>query len=220
MIQDYLMTAPVSVMESTALDNTAPGSPLYAVPQILPRVNFTDMKDVWLPIVDTKDIVLDEEGFTMPLPLHYALTQNYAIWDVFEVDRPPSATKPSGCLWSLSSTVLGQQLLTIWNTGALVAVVPESTIWQTSTDWSRTSDIDFVMVDGVRHSPLGHALRFVFHIGSFYFVLKVYIVAAANYQLLLGMSFIHEYEAALFLSWNKVVLTKPIVMNQVLDHVI
>ena len=63
------------------------------------------------------------------------------------------------------------------------------------------------MVDGKRHSPLGYAPKFVFRIDTLHFVLKVYIVDSANYQLLLGTSFMHEVGAGLFPKWRTVVLT-------------
>ena len=101
-------------------------------------------------------------------------------------------------------------MLTVWDTGAVVAVFPLSTVTQTGTDWVPSSDIDFVMADGVRHSPLGHAPQFVFRIGSVYFVLRVYVVASANYQLLLGTGFMHAVGAALFPRWRTVILTSPV----------
>ena len=66
------------------------------------------------------------------------------------------------------------------------------------------------MADGLCHTPLGHAPKFVFRIGSLYFVLKVYVVASANYQLLLGTGFMHEVGAGLFPRWQKVILTSPV----------
>ena len=108
------------------------------------------------------------------------------------------------------SSTIDEQLLTVWDTGAVVAVVPKSTIEQTGTDWVRTSDIDLVFADGQRHSSLGYAPKFVFRIGDIYFVLKVYMVEGANYQLLLVTSFIYDTGAALFPRWETVKLTIPI----------
>ena len=90
-----------------------------------------------------------------------------------------------------------------------MAVAPRSTMVQTGTPWLPSSDIDFVMADGKRHSPLGHAPKFVFRIGTVHFVLKVYIVESANYQLLLGTTFMHEVGAGLFPKWRAIVLTIP-----------
>lgn len=98
----------------------------------------------------------------------------------------------------------------MWDTGAAVAVVPKSTILYTGTAWIQEPDIEFVMADGARHTPLGFAPKFVFRIGDLYFVLKVYVVEGANYQLLLGNSFIYDVGAALFPRWQKVVLSIPV----------
>ena len=158
LIRDCPLAVPVSLIDATPAEQDGT-SPLY--------------------FFNNRETILDEGGDPVPLPLDYALAQSYSERDVFEVDRPAAVTRPTGCLWSLSSTVIGQQLLTVWDTGAVVAVVPRSTIVQTGTEWTATSDIDFVMADGVRHSPLGHAPKFVFRIGSLYFVLRVYIVESA-----------------------------------------
>ena len=170
---------------------------LYSILQMLPS------------LFDTREVICDENDDPVPLPLHYVLDQAYSERDVFEVDRPVEHPRPTGCLWTLSSTICNQQLLTVWDTGAVIAVVPRSTITLTGTPWIESSDIDFVMADGVCHSPLGHAPRFVFRIASLYFVLRVYVVEQANYQLLLGTGFMHEVGAALFPKWRKVVLTSP-----------
>lgn len=83
-----------------------------------------------------------------------------------------------------------------------MAVFPKSTLTQTGTEWVQGSDIDFVMADGVGHSPLGYSPKFIFRIGDLYFVLKVYVVENANYQLLLGNSFIYDVGAAVFPKWD------------------
>lgn len=94
----------------------------------------------------------------MPLPLHYALSQSYREKEVLEVNKR-HAIKPAqiGCLWSLTSTVKEQPRLTVWDTGAAVSVVPNSTVLLTGTEWVPHSDIDFVMTDGAKHTPLGYA---------------------------------------------------------------
>ena len=77
-------------------------------------------------------------------------------------------------------------------------MVPRSTIVQTGTEWVQQSEIDLVMADGARHTPLGYTPEFVFRIGHRFFVLKVYVVKGANYQLLLGKSFMYDMGAGLF----------------------
>lgn len=115
-----------------------------------------------------------------------------------------------GCLWSLTSAVKEQLLLTVWDTGAAVSGVSKSTIVQTGTDWVPQLDMDFVMADGAKHTPLGCAPKFVFRISDLFFVLKVYVVEGANYQLLLGTSFMFDVGAALFPSWKRIILSIPL----------
>ena len=73
--------------------------------------------------------------------------------------------------------------------------------------------VDFVMADGAKHSPLGFALKFVFRIGDLFFVLRVYVVEGANYQLLLGNNFMFDVGAVVFPKWQKVVLSIPVKME-------
>ena len=55
-----------------------------------------------------------------------------------------------------------------------------------------------MLADGQRQLLLGHMPKFVFRIGDIYFVLKVYVVEGAIYQLLLVTNFISDTGAALF----------------------
>lgn len=202
--------APVSFVQSGG-----DGTPFYSIPRVIPAVDFRSPVTASLPVgdilrdIDTKEVVLGEDN--MPLPIQFAMAQMYREKEVFEVDKF-TGDKPAhiGCLWSLTSTVKGQHLLTVWDTGAAVAVVPKSTIVQTGIDWVPHADIDFVMADGTRHTPLGVAPKFVFRIGDLFFVLKVYVVEGANYQLLLGNSFMFDVGAVVFPKWQKVALSTPI----------
>lgn len=145
------------------------------------------------------------------LPMFHLLSQSYVENEVFSVPKAPAEVqKAAGCLWSLSGTANGQQLLTVWDTGAVVCVAPMSTIRQTKTKWENKSDVGFVMADGVHSKPIGTAERFVFRIKDKHFAVKVYIVESANYQLLLGTQFIVATGCALFPRWGKVILTIPV----------
>ena len=64
------------------------------------------------------------------LPLFHLLPQSYVANDVFTVPKIPAeaVSKATGCLWGMSETTRGQQLLTVWDTGAVVCVTPVSTI--------------------------------------------------------------------------------------------
>lgn len=90
-----------------------------------------------------------------------------------------------------------------------MCVAPVSSMVQTMTKWRKESDINFVMADGVIKAPLGVADKFVFRISDKYFVVKVYIVDSANYQLLLGTEFMVTTGVGLFPRWGKIVLTIP-----------
>ncbi|KAI5809502.1 hypothetical protein DFH27DRAFT_605918 [Peziza echinospora] len=146
------------------------------------------------------------------LPLHHVMSKIYHEREVFEVDKIPDTEvrDPTGCLWSMSSTAMGQQLLTVWDTGLVVAVVPFSTIEKTNTAWVNTSDVEFVLAEGSMSNPIGHAPKFLFRLGDVYYALKVYIVREANYQLLLGTSFMVKVGAALFPRWERVLVTIPV----------
>lgn len=59
--------------------------------------------------------MLGEDGAPISLPFHYDLTQTYVENEVFEVAKVPP--RELSVFWSISSTVAGQQLLTVWDTG-------------------------------------------------------------------------------------------------------
>ncbi|RPB23544.1 hypothetical protein L211DRAFT_849806 [Terfezia boudieri ATCC MYA-4762] len=101
--------------------------------------------------IDEKSVISDEVKAPISLPLYQALSQTYTEREVFEVDKIPDELvgEAEGCLWSMSSTAKGQSLLTVWDTGAVVAVVPMSTVIQTGTEWLNTTDIDFILADGL-----------------------------------------------------------------------
>jgi len=90
-----------------------------------------------------------------------------------------------------------------------VVVVPMSTVLQTTTEWLNTADIYFILADGVSSAPIRHAPRFALELGEIFFALKVYIVETANYQLLLGTSFMYKVGAALFPRLQRVLITIP-----------
>ena len=93
---------PLSYVES-AIDQSTPVFPVPAGTVIHAASDF-----------DTREVILDEDDTPVSLPMHYALSQNYVENDVFEVAKvPPKVLASTGCLWSVSSTVGGQQLLTV-----------------------------------------------------------------------------------------------------------
>ena len=63
---------------------------------------------------------------------HYTtclLSQEYVEKEVFVIPKlsTKEVKKPTGCLWAVNETPKGQQLLTIWDTGAVVSVAPTPT---------------------------------------------------------------------------------------------
>ena len=138
--------------------------------------------------IDERSFIRNDDDDVTPLPLYHLLAQEYVEKEVFVVPKlsTKEVKKPTGCLWVMSETPKGQQLLTIWDTGAVVCVAPKSLMVQTKTKWTQGADIDFVMADGVMRSPIGIAESFVFRIKDKYFAVRCYVVALANYQLLLG----------------------------------
>lgn len=136
--------------------------------------------------------------------MYHLLSQSYVENEVFTVPKvaPKEVPAAAGCLWAMSETPKGQQLLTVWDTGACVCVAPLSSIVQTNTKWSRGADVNFVMADGVLKEPLGVAEKFVFRISNKYFAIRVYIVDKANYQLLLGTEFMVTTGCGLFPRWG------------------
>jgi len=80
---------------------------------------------------------------------------------------------------------------------------------ETKTAWSKGSDINFVMADGVKRAPIGIAETFVFRVENVYFAVRCYVVESANYQLLLGTEFLVATGAGLFPRWGKIIITLP-----------
>lgn len=160
--------------------------------------------------VEERDCIVIEKEL-MPLPLFNVLSQAYVENEVFTVPVVDANLVPDvgGCLWAMSETAGGQQLLTVWDTGAVVCIVPMSTVIQTKTKWQKGSDINFLMADGLETSPIGIAEKFVFKLESKYFAVKVYIVEKANFQLLLGTEFMVAVGAALFPRWSTIMVTIP-----------
>ena len=91
----------------------------------------------------------------------------------------------------------------------MVCVAPKSSMVQTNTKWRQGADIDFVMADGVKRSPIGVAECFVFHINDKYFAVRCYVVDSANYQLPLRTEFLVATGAGLFPCWNRIIMTIP-----------
>lgn len=158
--------------------------------------------------IDERSVVLTGSVIS-PLPLYHLLSQSYIENEVFTVPKLETVPRPAGCLWTMCETPGGQQLLTVWDTGACVCVAPVSSMVQTKTKWSKGADVNFIMADGVQKEPLGMAEKFVFRVKEKYFAVRVYVVDTANYQLLLGTEFMVTTGVGLFPRWGKVIMTIP-----------
>lgn len=161
--------------------------------------------------IDERSVIIDDCTPAV-LPMYHLLSQSYVENEVFTVPKlsPESVPKPAGCLWAMSETPKGQQLLTVWDTGACVCVAPVSSMVQTKTSWTKGSDVNFIMADGVLKEPLGVAEKFVFKLRDKFFAVRVYVVDKANYQLLLGTEFMVTTSVGLFPQWGKVIMTIPV----------
>ncbi|KAI5789054.1 hypothetical protein EDC01DRAFT_631103 [Geopyxis carbonaria] len=124
---------------------------------------------------------------------------------------PPAENPPSGPLWSVCTTMRNQDLLTIFDTGAVKAAIPRSTVTGTSTPWSTETPhpISFVKSDGSRYKPAGFCPSFKFRFGTSTYDIEAYVVDNAPFQLLLGTEFLWATGAGLFPRWNRVILTAP-----------
>ncbi|KAI5778989.1 hypothetical protein EDC01DRAFT_634099 [Geopyxis carbonaria] len=105
---------------------------------------------------------------------------------------PPDSEVPSGPVWTIASTMRGQDLLTIFDTGAVKAAIPLSTANGSRTPWTTKlpHDLYFVKADGSRYKPAGFCPAFKFRFGSFEFDIEAYVVDKAPFQLLLGTEFL------------------------------
>ena len=122
-------SAPVSFVQ-----RGAGSTPFYSIPNVM-SADFLDLRPPPRQLGASCLGAITHEIDCKDVPLHYALAQSYCEKEIFEVDKHP-VDKPAyvGCLWSLTSTVKGQHLLTVWDTGAAVAVAPKSTMVLTGTD--------------------------------------------------------------------------------------
>ncbi|KAI5796555.1 hypothetical protein EDC01DRAFT_629356 [Geopyxis carbonaria] len=73
---------------------------------------------------------------------------------------PPTKEPPTGPLWTVATTVKNQDLLTIFDTGAVKAAIPRSTVDDTP------QPISFIKADGTRYKPAGFCPSFKFMFGS------------------------------------------------------
>ncbi|KAI5801311.1 hypothetical protein EDC01DRAFT_628254 [Geopyxis carbonaria] len=102
---------------------------------------------------------------------------------------PPVDDSPTGPVWTVASTLRNQDILTIFDTGAVKAVIPLSTARGTSSRWSRETpqQISFVKADGTHYKPEGFCPSFRFRFGCFEFDIQAVFVVDRSW-------YIHEVE--------------------------
>ena len=150
----------------------------------------------------------------MDLPLYHVLTQVRERREVFAFSTPLSDTlrTPTTVMHSFTRTPGGQDLFTIWDTAALLSLVPMSTVTALNLSYTPGSDVSFIVANGSRMAPVGYCtdMQFCFPEDPHrMFTDKVYVVDSAPFQLLLGVRFLHRHWAGVFLPWAKVILLKP-----------
>lgn len=170
---------------------------------------------------------MGNHGQKVELPLYHVLTQVREKQEVFAFSAPPQSPPPTSVLHSFTKSPGGQDMLTIWDTAALLSLVPMSTVKALNLAFTASSDISFVVANSSRMAPIGHCtIQFSFpkggrgsagvsdstgvsHSASPMFAEEVYVVDNAPFQLLLGIRFLHRHWAAILIPWTKVVLLRP-----------
>ena len=128
---------------------------------------------------------------------------------IFSMSGKEAAPTPNGPMWSVTQTIRNEDMLTIFDTGAVKNAVTRNTIAAVGCKWTDKVDISFVNAGGVEYKPLGMCLEFPFKIAHVKFKTKVYILETAPFQLLLGTTFLHATGCGLFPRWNMIVMTIP-----------
>ncbi|KAI5795809.1 hypothetical protein EDC01DRAFT_629730 [Geopyxis carbonaria] len=105
---------------------------------------------------------------------------------------PVDSECPTGPVWTISSTLRGHDLLTIFDTGAVKAAIPVSTANGSQSPWTTQlpHKLCFIKADGTRYTPAGYCPSFKFRFGTFEFDIEAYVVDSAPFQLLLGTEFL------------------------------
>ena len=162
--------------------------------------------------VDDQEII-DVQSHRLDLPLYHVLSTAVDRQEVFSFSPPttPLVSSPSSVLHSYTRSPGGQDMLTIWDTAALLILVPMSTVRALNLEFTPGSDISFVVANGSRMAPVGYCsnLQFSFPESTQMFGEKVYVVEYAPFQLLLGIRFLHRHWAAILLPWAQIVLLRP-----------
>ena len=166
-------------------------------------------------MVDEHEVILVGDQ-KMELPLYHVLTNVREKQEVFAFSTPMHCPSPTTVFHSFAKSPGGQDMLTIWDTAALLSLVPMSTVKALNLPFTPGSDVSFVVANGSSMAPVGYCtIQFSFltdgGAGSStpVFAEKVYVVDTAPFQLLLGIRFLHRHWGCIFVPWTKVILLRP-----------
>ncbi|KAK6360221.1 hypothetical protein TWF730_006371 [Orbilia blumenaviensis] len=90
--------------------------------------------------------------------------------------------------------------------GIITKDVMKKTGWQNNME---PSDMQFVVGDGIKWSPLGKVCNWKCWVGNRLYGFNVYIVNTAAFDLLLGMKFYHFTASAMLIPWRQINMTHP-----------
>jgi hypothetical protein len=202
-------------------ENTGPGNGTYVNTYMGSFVNESDRSPVAClaePVPGGVELVdeftlKDHNNSRVPLTTLsminevLSVTKDEAV--TFSVPSSREATSPTGPMWSVTQTIRNEDMLTIFDTGAVKNAVTRHTVAAVGCKWTDRTDISLVNADSIKYKPLGMCLDFPFKIGNRKFKTKVYVLDQAPFQFLLGMTFLHATGCGLFPRWNTIIMTIP-----------
>lgn len=190
---------------SVPSDSFAPPVPVTA-PEVM-RVSHDEQ-------IDDKEMIV-VGNHKVDLPLYHLLTQIQERKEVFAFSPPSVDTLhvPISMLHSFTESAGGQRLLTIWDSAALLSMVPLSTVRALGLSFTPGSDISFMVANGTKMATIGFCTDMQFSFpndsGHCMFGDKVYVVDTTPFKLLLGVRFLHRHWGGIFLPWARIALLKP-----------
>ncbi|GAO49753.1 hypothetical protein G7K_3895-t1 [Saitoella complicata NRRL Y-17804] len=127
-------------------------------------------------------------------------------------NRPKIKTAPETNVWLMSQTVDGQDMLTVFDTGTSCNVILRSTLVACGYKISSASDVHFTMVEDKNTYPIGIVDRFFCRLNGQDYIIKVYVIESASFQLLVGTKFMWLIGASLFPQYGCIAIEKPVKM--------
>ena len=144
---------------SATTPNAYVGPPAYPAFVACPQASFASLKPCSAPeasiiccerSVDEQTVIVGNSGCKVELPLYHVLTQDRENREVFSLPIPGAShlSEPSDILHSFTKTRVGQDMLTVWDTGALISLIPMSTVRALGLSLVGGSDVAFVVANG------------------------------------------------------------------------